>query len=42
MTGNYSETGFKDGEFIFYNKNGLQIKKGNYSHNEMTGNWFLL
>ena len=29
-----------DGEFIFYNKNGLQIKKGNYSYNEMTGNWF--
>jgi len=40
MTGNYSEPGFKDGEFIFYRERGTILTKGNYLNDEMNGNWF--
>ncbi len=40
MTGDYAEGGNKNGEFIFYNKKGYIIKKGNYLDNVMMGNWY--
>lgn len=39
MTGNYSDNGYKNGEFIFYNTNGIILKKENYTNGESTGNW---
>ncbi|MBV9964008.1 MAG: energy transducer TonB [Parafilimonas sp.] len=40
MTGHYSDNGYKDGEFIFYNKKGIILKKGFYINDEMKGDWF--
>ncbi len=40
MTGSYSDNGYKNGEFVFYNHNGTMLKKGNYVNDEMNGNWF--
>lgn len=40
MKGHYANTGYKEGEFIFYNAKGNVIIKGKFSNNEMIGNWF--
>lgn len=40
MKGSYSIDGTKNGEFLFYNKNGFLIKKGNFLNNEMVGDWY--
>lgn len=40
MKGNYSSSGLKDGEFTFYNTNGLITKKGRFENDEMSGDWF--
>jgi antitoxin component YwqK of YwqJK toxin-antitoxin module len=40
MTGHYNKSGYKEGEFTFYNNKGQLIIKGQYLNNEMSGRWF--
>lgn len=40
VSGDYGETGTKNGEFIFYNEKGNITRKGNYLNNNMMGDWY--
>jgi len=40
MTGDYANGNNKNGEFIFYNKTGKIIKKGDFLNNVMMGDWY--
>jgi hypothetical protein len=39
-TGDYGQGNNKNGQFIFYNKKGTVIKKGDYLDNAMMGDWY--
>ena len=42
VSGDYGETGAKNGEFIFYNEKGNVIRKGDFLNNVMMGDWYYL